>query len=269
MNRVAVYTSAIGNYDWILQPRVRPDGVDFLRFSDRKPWRLGHWAHRDLPPLPAACSERLMTRLPKLCPHEVLPDHDIVVWIDGNIEVIGDLTPLLEQFVSLGTDVAMFPHPKGRTVSEEIDFAIKAEKILPEFFDAADQQRIRYREEGVSDEKIVEASIIFYRLPSDALRMAGEKWWGELATYTQRDQISQPFAMNDPNLDIHKWDWHFDQPNPYFRRVHHRPKALLDQLRTGARFLGDSRWDFRLVRAALNAGRWVRDTGRSALGRSK
>ena len=32
------------------------------------------------------------------------------------------------------------------------------------------------------------------------IRAAGEDWWAEITTYTERDQVSQPFAMRDEDL---------------------------------------------------------------------
>ncbi|MDG4649644.1 DUF616 domain-containing protein [Roseibacterium sp. SDUM158017] len=240
--------------------------MDFLRFSDKRPLRLMGWQHRDLPPIPDAHTPRLMSRLPKLCPHKVLPDHDIAVWIDSSVEVTGDITPLIRRFAESGADIAFFAHPSGRSVAEELDFALKG-RIGPEFHEAAERQRQRYADAGLLDHKVVEASIIFYRLSSEALREAGEAWWHELTHYTERDQVSQPYAMRDERLRIHLWDWHFKQENPYFRRLPHRPGSLVKRLQAGARFLGDSRLDYRLVRYAIRSAGSVRRAGLSLLSR--
>jgi O-antigen biosynthesis protein len=265
MTAITIYTCAMGNYDWIHRPRVAPPGIGFLRFSDRSPLLPTGWMHRPPPPVPQARSARSTARYAKVCPHAVLPDCDIAIWIDSSVEVLGDVTPLVRSFIDSGADVALFPHPSGRTVTAEIDFAIMAGRIRPEAYDTAERQRQRYAEAGVADEKVVESTIIFYRLSSDALRAAGEAWWAEIVTYTERDQVSQPFAMRDEALKVHYWDWHFDDPNPYFRRLPHRPKALVQRVKTGAHFLAESRLDYRIARYAISAGGRLRRAGLSLL----
>jgi hypothetical protein len=268
MSAVAVYTCATGSYDWIHRPKVKPPGIDFLRFSDRKPWCMVGWRHKTLTQAPGAQTPRVISRFPKMCPHAVLKGYDMAVWIDSSVEITGDLRPLIQAFDSSGADVALFPHPSGRTVAEEFDFAKSAGRILPEKFDAAARQRERYAAEGLLDRRIVEATIILYRLSSDALRKAGEIWWEEVTTYVDRDQVSQPYAMQDGELKIHLWDWHFEEDNPYFRRLPHRPKSIARRLKTGAHFLGDSRFDYRLVRSVIRTAGTIRHAGRSLLSRS-
>lgn len=249
--RSVVYTCQIGGRDWIHGPRVIPHGVDFLRFADRKPFRLKGWQHRALTEAPGARTARIVSRFPKLRPHDTLQGYDIAVWIDGSVEVIGDLTPLLQAFARSQANVGFFPHPSGRTVAEELDFAMKTSRIPADMHETAIRQRARYAAAGTLECRIVEATIIFYRLPNAALRKAGEAWWQEVTIYTERDQVSQPYAMQDGSLDIHLWDWHFAEDNPFFRRHPHRPKTLRARLKKGAYHLGDSRLDYRLAGYAI------------------
>jgi hypothetical protein len=269
MSRVTVYTCAIGPRDWIHRPRAKPAGIDFLRFSDRKPWNPRGWLHRDLPEIPGEHSARILSRFPKLRPQEALPPgYDIGIWIDSSIEVLGDIRPLIETFDASGADLALFAHPSGRSVVEEIDFAMAKGRIPPESYSAAEQQRQRYQALGIGDRKIIEATIIFHRLQSEASRKAGQIWWDEITTYTDRDQVSQPFAMRGEHLKIHLWDWHFDDPNPYFRRQPHRPHDLGRRLWVGAHCLGASRLDFFLVGRAIELASAIRRVGRTLLSRS-
>ena len=261
--KVVVYTCAVGNCDWIHRPRVTTGDIEFIRFSDQKPWLRRGWQHRQLPEIPDARTPRVLSRFPKLRPMDALSGADIAVWIDSSVEITGDITPLIRCFDELGSDIALFPHPSGRTVNEEFDFAIAKGKIPPEFHEAARKQRDRYEKSGLLDHKIVEATIILYRLSRTELRQAGQAWWQEITSYTERDQVSQPFAMRDKRLRIHLWDWHFDDPNPYFRRMPHRPKPFVKRLKTGAHFLGDSRLDYRLVRSAIRAAGALRRTAGS------
>lgn len=261
MTDTAVYTCSVGNYDWTHRPRIKPPGIEFLRFSDRKPRPFSGWTHRALQPAPQARTARSAARFHKLCPHLVLPGSEKAIWIDSNVEVLGDVRPLIRSFIEGGADVALFPHPSGRTVAEEIDFAIRAGRIGHAFYEAAERQKSRYATAGVLGSEVAETSIVFYRLSSEALRAACEAWWAEITNFTERDQVSQPFAMRHEALNIHYWDWHFDEPNPYFRRVPHRPKDPVARIKSGAYHLADSRLDYRIARYAMKMAGRVRRAG--------
>lgn len=213
-----------------------------------------------LPDVPQESTPRLVARYTKVLPHRVLPDCDVAIWIDGTILVRNDLTNLIKEFLDSGEDIALCPHPSGRTVSEEIEFAINARRISPAQYDAAEQQRTRYQKAGVLDEKVFESSVVFYRLGKGALRDACESWWHELSNYTDRDQVSLPYAMSNSGIRIKHWDWHFDDPtNCLLRRVPHRPKALVTRMKTGAHFLSDTRLDYRLLRYAIKGASLIKN----------
>lgn len=255
----AIYTCSIGGYDWTHRPAVKTPDVAFYRFSERKAWRQSPWQHSTLPRTPDAKTPRLITRYVKIFPHKVLPTYDLTIWVDSNIVILGDIRPLVEEFLGGGEDLAFFPHPSGRTISEEIDFAIAAGRIDPTFYEAASKQKERYQAANLAEARIPEATIIFYRSKRDAVKEACARWWYELSHYTERDQVSQPYAMRGKDLRIKYWNWHFaDGINPYFRRVPHRPQSALTQLRTGAHFLGDYRFDYRMVRLAIRTASALR-----------
>lgn len=251
MTKVAVFTCAIGNFDWIHRPKFMPQGVDFLRFSDRRPLSLRGWSHRRLTNHTHRLSSRMLSRFPKIQPHVLLADYDIGVWVDGNVQVVGDITPLVCAFSESECDIALFPHPSGRSVEEEIDFAIAKGRISPDFYDKAEQQRTRYKSLGLLEKSIHECTIIFFRISSVELRRACDLWWQELCHFTERDQISQPFAMHNTDINILNWDWHFDTSNVYFKRFPHRPRNFWRRMKTGAHFLGNSRIGYWLVRIGI------------------
>jgi len=258
--KTVVYTCGVGGYDWIHRPQDRKREISYLRFSDRRGLWQHPWRHRQLPDLSEGKSPRLVTRYPKLLPHRVLPDCDVAIWVDGSIVVRDDLTPLVKEFLDSGDDIALCPHPSGRTVAEEIDHAIDARRIAPAQYEAAEQQRISYQAAGVLGAKVFECTVIFYRLGSDKLQNVCERWWHELSNYTERDQVSLPYAMAGSGIRAKHWDWHFDDPtNRFLRRVPHRPKALVKRMKTGAHFLSDTRLDYRLLHYGIKGASLIRN----------
>ena len=92
MNKKVIYTAIIGGYDELIEPSFKPNGWDFVCFSDRD-LKSDTWKIRKTIPL---YSDNTRTaRKHKLLAHRFLPEYDISLWIDGNINVIGDINKLI------------------------------------------------------------------------------------------------------------------------------------------------------------------------------
>ena len=92
MNKKVIYTAIIGGYDELIEPEFKPDGWDFVCFSDRD-LNSNTWEIRKTIPL---YSDNTRTaRKHKLLTHRFLPEYDISLWVDGNIKVVGNINELL------------------------------------------------------------------------------------------------------------------------------------------------------------------------------
>ena len=82
MGRLVIYTCITGAYDILVDPVAIFPGVDFVCFTDhdvkRKVWQLRNPVHREKNAL-------LTARWHKLHPHELFPDYDYSLWVDGNV----------------------------------------------------------------------------------------------------------------------------------------------------------------------------------------
>jgi hypothetical protein len=85
-----IYTSIIGNYDVLEEPRFIPKGYDFICFTDQiieKPNSV--WKIKQV--LPLYEDNTRTARKYKLLPHRFLPEYEISIWVDGNELVVGDV----------------------------------------------------------------------------------------------------------------------------------------------------------------------------------
>lgn len=87
-----IYTAIIGGYDTLVEPDYKPDGWDFICFSDRDlvsdTWKIKK-------SIPIYSDNTRTARKHKLLAHRFLPEYDISIWIDGNINVRGDVNELM------------------------------------------------------------------------------------------------------------------------------------------------------------------------------
>jgi hypothetical protein len=250
---VTIYSCTFSSYDFDFGPFAATTGARMLRFTDTPEIRRGLWERLAVPEEAARQpSQALINRYMKFFPMRFFAGSEVAVYVDGNILIKADLSPLLDEFRHSGADMALFPHPSGRTLDEEIDFAMR-HRMKPDQRPLAEEQRARYHALGLLDHPITENSIIFYRLGSNVLPAFAEAWWQELQTYSHRDQISLPFALHEVPLAVHSWDWHFKEtPNPYFDRYPHRYGSPHKQRRIAAEFLGKYRLHQRLLSYAIH-----------------
>jgi len=227
--RTVVYACTHLDYDQIFSPVAKTPGVDFVLFADRRPRLVRGWQWRPLPAATGGMSQTLANRYAKLFPEAVLPEAGCSIYLDANTLVLGDLTPLIEEFLASGADIGLFPHRERSSLAEEFEFGRRVGKIPPADVEKGLAQLRRYREAGLPpDPPFTENAIIFRRHGNPALGEAMQLWWSELMHYTQRDQLSLPFVLHTSRLRVKLWDWNYKFENPYFLRYLHRRGALSD-----------------------------------------
>jgi len=227
--RTVVYACTHLDYDQIFSPVVPTPGVDFVLFADRRPRLVRGWQWRPMPEAVGGMSQTLANRYAKFFPYAVLPEADCSIYIDANTLVLGDLTPLVEEFLASGADIGLFPHRERSTIAEEFEFGRRVGKIPPSDVEKGLAQLRRYREAGLPpDPPFTENAIVFRRHGNPALEAAMDLWWSELMNYTQRDQLSLPYVLFKSQLKVKFWDWNYKYVNPYFLRYVHRRGVVSD-----------------------------------------
>ena len=86
-----IYTAIIGGYDTLVEPDYKPEGWDFVCFTDRD-LESDTWDIRKT--LPLYTDNTRTARKHKLLPHRLFPDYEYSFWLDGNIKVRDDVNEL-------------------------------------------------------------------------------------------------------------------------------------------------------------------------------
>jgi hypothetical protein len=192
--RVVVYTAIIGGYDTLNEPLVKPDGVDFVCFTDRE-MESETWEIRKVTPLYEDSTRT--ARKYKVLPHRWFPEYDYSIWIDGNKIIEGNILDYISQ---LGKgNLSLFDHTKcfdkRNCVYQEAAaiFRLGQEpgKTYKDNPLTIKSQMERYLSEGYPQNNGLAFTCVVVRKHNDVDTVnLMEHWWTEIKYGSKRDQLS-------------------------------------------------------------------------------
>lgn len=185
-NRIVVYTVIVCGRDELWEPALRPPGVDFVCFTDAPPRRDTAWDIR--PAARTYYDPALTVRYHKLLPHTALPEYDVHVWLDGSLELTGDVREMVEA----GGDLGLFPHRERQCAYEEAEVVVETRRGVPE---QIREQVDRYSRAGLPPRFGLWEAGATVRRNTPRNRALNEAWWEEVQRHSRRDQLSLPFAL--------------------------------------------------------------------------
>ena len=189
-----VYTAITGEYDEL--KRQRQGDWDYVAFTD-KGVRQNGLDVRKIDKGQTLDNNR-RAKWYKLNPHMLFPDYDISIWIDGSVEVIGDLNELI---VSLRVfKWGAFKHYSRDCIFDEAFACAIAQKDAP---DLMSKQIAKYmvgdgypRHNG-----LCENTIIVRKHNDDLVKKVDTDWWEEVKKWSKRDQLSLNYVLWKNKLD--------------------------------------------------------------------
>ena len=212
--RVAVYTCVTGGYDEVSPPAVLTAGVDYLCFNDGSvrvpaPWQdlkiTDKYSGKD--------ANRYIKILPQL--DNKLRNYDLTIYVDGSIEIVGDLAPLIRSVQCTEGQTFMYEHPRRNCVYLEARACVKSMKAS---LRQTSRLLARYRKKGMPERfGLFEGGIIVRRMDSEFNALM-ESWWKAYLIGVGRDQLALMYSSWETGIPIQslgKADHRFDQL--YFR----------------------------------------------------
>lgn len=192
--RIAVYTCIVGGYDEISDPIVINENIDYFIFSDHT-IESEIWNQKIIPENILELGDNtIINRYLKFHPAELFPDYDFVIYTDGNVQVISDITPLLK-YTKNKLGIAFHAHSYRDSIYDEVEVLTKVVKRGNP--DKLMKQITAYRHEGFPDHYgLPEATIIITDLSNHNITSFFNQWWEEfLNSGSFRDQISLPYIL--------------------------------------------------------------------------
>lgn len=226
--RVCVYSCIASSYDEPLSVDLHsPCVTSYVLFTDDDDVDVARWNVRGLASPASVTRPCLVNRYHKFFPHRVLDDVDISIYIDGNIQIISDITPLIENFISSGAKLGIFSHPQRDNIIEEYSACSALNKFGKGEGGLAVKQIEKYARDGYKlDSKLFVATVLLRKHDdTEDLDRAMELWWKEINTFSSRDQLSLPYVLWKTGLPCQVYEIDIFN-NPYFRRSAHRREKL-------------------------------------------
>ena len=190
--KIAIYTCITGNYDKIAEPLFLDKNIDYIIFTNNNINSL-NWKRRDIPKELNNLDNILINRYLKTHPFEFLSDYDYVMYIDGNVQVLGDIYKIFNS-LSLTYGISMHKHCLRNDVYDEAENCIKYKKGNKKFIK---EQMRNYELAGFPHNYgLLEATIIISDTKNEYAKKIFEDWWSEFVnSKSMRDQLALPYIL--------------------------------------------------------------------------
>lgn len=195
-SRIVVYTCITGGYDNLIKPSFVTPGIDYVCFTDNKLLKSDIWKIRPIPEELLSYSKVKQQRGVKILPHRYLPEYDISVWVDANMDTKGNVKTYLDGLDFDTYKVFIPEHPVRKCIYKEKDECVRIRKIKDDGIALANKQMARYRAEKFPENYgLVQSNIVIRKHNDPYSKELMETWWNELKDYSHRDQLSFNYAL--------------------------------------------------------------------------
>jgi len=195
LDKIVIYTAISGLGRDCLKDPVQIPGVDYVCFTDQ-PTKSAVW---DIRPFEFAFGANGITaKHPKILPHEYFPDHELSIWIDGNMCPKENIVDAAFDFLK-DKPMSLHKHPRRECLYDEGEFIKKIGKAS---FEEVQPQLDAYNVLGMPKHfGLWECGMLFRYHNNPIIVSAMEEWWNQLIEFEQfNDQI--PFSFIVWKLDL-------------------------------------------------------------------
>ncbi len=201
--RIAIYTVVFGKYDKLVEPKCLPDNCDYYVITDNFVPESSLWKKIDISEYEEKIknySNAEKNRYFKMHPHEVFEKYKYSIYIDGNIEVISDLTEYIARLSDVG--IAIHNHRERDCVYDECN-AIKL--FRKEKKDNVNKYiKLLIEREMPKHYGLLECNVIVREHHNPVCIQVMEGWWNEYLVHIKRDQVSLPYVLYKSGISVEK-----------------------------------------------------------------
>ena len=199
--KIVVYTSIFGRYDSIIEPLFKPDNIEYVIITDQDIPNDSIWNKIELDESILKNKNNIeKNRFCKMFPERFFKEYDYSIYVDGNVFITSDLSPLIETLDIF--PISMHRHKNRTCVYQEIEACIEKGK---ENRDALLRHRELLENNKVPENNgLLEATVIARKHNDELCKKIMNEWWNEFTLYSKRDQISLIDVLWKNNISIDK-----------------------------------------------------------------
>lgn len=211
MKKGVVYTAIFGKYDELPDNTFITDEYDYICFSDHE-IKSDLW--KTILSVPIYEDPTRNSRKYKALPHRYLSNYEYSIWVDGNMKMVGDSRPLLNDYIFQTYD-HMQCFDKRNCIYEEAQAIFQLgqnnynrtpERGIRNWKDnpyVIQDQIKKYQSEGFpKDFGLAETSVVIRKHNEASCIRLNEDWWIEMKYGSRRDQLSLNYVAWKNNFDI-------------------------------------------------------------------
>tara|TARA_R110001606_G_scaffold99237_1_gene219040 strand:+ start:7259 stop:8911 length:1653 start_codon:yes stop_codon:yes gene_type:complete len=203
-----VYTAIFGGYDTLLDPKSVLPGVDYICYTDSN-ITSDIWQIKKVPAMYGDSTR--CARKYKLLPHRYLKEYDVSLWVDGNINIHGNIDDFIESNLRL-SNIAVYDHmqcfDKRNCIYQEAQAIFYFGNKNGNFKDnpvTIQKQMERYLTDSYPEQNgLISSGVILRKHNSTDVIDCMEHWWNEVKYGSKRDQLSFNYSAWKTEL---KYTW--------------------------------------------------------------
>ena len=196
-NKIVVYTCISGNYDLLKDIVKKEPDIDYICFTNQD-IISETWEIRKIPEYLESLEQTKIARCIKILPHLFLPEYEISVWVDGNIQVLGNTNKFINE--NLTGYFCISKHPDRICTYKEAEAVISLNKDNK---DIVNKQIEEYRNNGFPENNgMVQSGIMIRKHNNNECIVISKKWWSEVKKWSKRDQLSFNYSIWNKDVEI-------------------------------------------------------------------
>ncbi len=185
-----IYTVQTGGYDNVNQPLVVDNRFDYVLFTDEANFsNLGIWQVRSIPFVNK--DKTRLSRYPKMHPHELFPEYKASLYIDANVQIIGQrIYDRVAELAEQSIDWAGIKHPYRDCLYDEafVIYGLDSEQNIFRWCR-------RLRQENYPRHRGMFENNVIFRAHNEITKRANDLWWNLYEQYTRRDQLTLMYVL--------------------------------------------------------------------------
>ncbi len=217
MNKIAVITASIGGID--IPKTIPKQSIEFDLFN---------FTDKNMPYPCMGLDNRLKAKLFKMQAHKLFPDHDIIIWVDGNVQIRShDFIENMVKHLTEDSDVVISKHPARKCIYKETDFIIREIKKGNTYLstrynpEALMKEANYFMSQGIKVNTGLYWCGLFARRNNAKVNAFFDSWWNDNILWSNFDQTNFVALQLKQNIKLSLIDWGEFYKNDSYELIHH------------------------------------------------